>query len=315
MKKAEFLKRVLLLVPAPTEKSYGGGHRTRMKVVQKLLQKRGVDVLLLTPAELTEEIAASANVVILDRRDDDFPELLLPGEAKAGGNSASGEPGDDDLANSAQTEPGASGEDRAGAKEAETPASGVHRPRLIAIDNRGAGRRRADLVWDTLPHPEMSPEELALSLSRMILPESISALPGKATQSILHRVKLTTQRRASEERDFKASMSRQLEGRSTHHRLKTRYPEALIQCSDPAERISETEFLEKLKETPSVVTYFGQTLFEAIYLGKEIYLYDITEYHRELADFFTRQWETDPSLASALDGRGAMRLVNEVVHL
>ncbi|GAB4440758.1 MAG: hypothetical protein OHK0011_23260 [Turneriella sp.] len=49
-------------------------------------------------------------------------------------------------------------------------------------------------------------------------------------------------------------------------------------------------------------------MFEAIYLGKKVELYPVSEYHKELAQDFVVRLARQKDLLSALDGSGSIRL-------
>ncbi len=152
----------------------------------------------------------------------------------------------------------------------------------IAVDNRGAGRNQADIAADLLPHHSMSKQEYADALRSVILHPGIAALPA-ATGSAditLHE----TREAAMATADFPLSR----------------------------ERLSPADFRSGLTACERPALYFGQALFEALYLGKAVQLYPVSEYHKKLAvDLYSRRLlETD--LLSALDGRGLPRFVEIV---
>lgn len=152
----------------------------------------------------------------------------------------------------------------------------------IAVDNRGPGREQADIVADLLPHYSMSKQEYADALRSVILHPAITALP-QATDSAditLHE----TREDAIAVADFPTSKTRL---------SPADYRSALAACERPA-------------------LYFGQALFEALYLGKSVQLYPVSDYHKKLAvDLYSRRL-LEPTLLSALDGRGLPRFVDIV---
>jgi spore coat polysaccharide biosynthesis protein SpsF len=52
-----------------------------------------------------------------------------------------------------------------------------------------------------------------------------------------------------------------------------------------AERLSAYGFYQKINQSQVFISYFGQSLFEAYYLGVSIYSYSISHYHEELSVF------------------------------
>lgn len=152
----------------------------------------------------------------------------------------------------------------------------------IAVDNRGPGREQADIVADLLPHYSMNRREYADALSAVILHPAIAALPAFSD-----RAEITLY----ESRD-----------------------EALQHADFPRNtaRLSPSAFREALAESQCPALYFGQALFEALYLGKNVQLYPVSDYHKKLAvDLYSRRL-LEPTLLSALDGRGLPRFVDIV---
>jgi len=177
-------------------------------------------------------------------------------------------------------------------RDDEFPAAALQRKTaghyFIAVDNRGRGRGQGDITWDTLPHMQMNEAELQISLKNCILdpvivnagalPET-SAKTSKIWQMSLKEIEALTE------------------------------PVDLIQyASNLRASLDKAEFHRRLVHSKRIATYYGQTFFEALFLGREIYLYDISDYHKELADWFTKRWNDKPELARVLDGGGLNRL-------
>ncbi len=161
---------------------------------------------------------------------------------------------------------------------------------FIALDNRGKGRKQADIIWDTLPHPAMNLSEFGIALNRCFLPEEIRIHETKAQNAAVTLI--------SKDEAF----SRKGEN-------------VLIQDSmqNVSSRMEPNEFRSKLLNSQIVVTYFGQTFFEALFLGKQIYLYNISEYHDQLANYFLSYWNQYPELANRLDGLGIKRFIQKII--
>jgi hypothetical protein len=152
----------------------------------------------------------------------------------------------------------------------------------IAVDNRGPGREQADIVADLLPHHEMTKQQYADALRAVILHTAITAMP-----SLSERAEITLH----ESRD-----------------------EALQHADFPQNttRLSPAAFRNALAVSERPALYFGQALFEALYLGKSVQLYPVSDYHKKLAvDLYSRRL-LEPTLLSALDGRGLSRFVDIV---
>lgn len=152
----------------------------------------------------------------------------------------------------------------------------------IAVDNRGQGREEADLVCDLLPHHEMNAQQYQHALASLILPPAITATPAAH-----ERAQITL----------------------------CEDSEAAFAAADfpPAERLSPDAFHSGLMHSASPALYFGQALFEALYLGKHVRLYPVSDYHRKLAvDLYSRRI-LEPNLLSALDGRGLSRFAELVI--
>lgn len=152
----------------------------------------------------------------------------------------------------------------------------------IAVDNRGPAREQADIACDLLPHYEMTKKQYSDALCSVVLHPSITALPPatEGAEITLHE----SRESAISAADFPQNTARL---------SPAAYRAALAACSRPA-------------------LYFGQALFEALYLGKNVQLYPVSEYHKKLAvDLYSRRL-LEPDLLSALDGGGLMRFVEIV---
>jgi hypothetical protein len=154
----------------------------------------------------------------------------------------------------------------------------------IALDNRGRGRDQADYAVDLLPHFGMNPLEYRKALSEIILSERLKPYPCASARA---KITLHDSREAAEARaDFKL----------------------------PASRIAATTLLEQLKQSHKPALYFGQTLFEAIYLGLDIQLYPISDYHSRLSvDLVSRQL-LEPDISTAVDGTGLIKFTKFILR-
>lgn len=154
------------------------------------------------------------------------------------------------------------------------------RVKKIAVDNRGAGRAEADLIADLLPHPEMNKSEYSAALGSIILSREISSLPSRASASLI----------------------------TLHNSAEEAF--AAADFVPGKERLAPREFRQRLAAASRPALYFGQSLFEALYLGLHVQLYPVSDYHKKLAvDLFSRQL-IEPDLLSALDGKGLERFTD-----
>ncbi len=159
---------------------------------------------------------------------------------------------------------------------------------LIAVDNLGLGRQQADIVWDTLPNMAMNTHELKTSLFRLLLPDYLTQKRSKAQQSSL----------------------RYLPRYQAH-------PKHIL-AGDKFKMVSlksQMIYINQMMRRKQIYTYFGQSLFEAIYLGKEIKLYHISPYHRMLALWFVQKWSGLQKTNFHLDGKGMQRLAKLISNL
>ena len=164
----------------------------------------------------------------------------------------------------------------------------------IAMDNRGMGRCQAHLDIDTLPHYNMSIHEFKQALSHIMIPEFLGKKPSK----ILHcRLKYFPGKKPVK-KDFRSN-----------------YKESNISINKKTGQQHldmQLEYLSRLERSEPLYTYFGQTLFEAIYLGRRISLYDVSPYHRRLSRWFFRRWNALPSPAFYFDGKGLWRVSQKI---
>lgn len=152
----------------------------------------------------------------------------------------------------------------------------------VALDNRGRGRTQASLAYDALPHHLMSDKEYRSALTAVILPGHITRLPCRAAEA-----KLTLYS------DRASAMS-------------------TADFPPQGERLSPQQFTDAMEKAQRPACYFGQALFEAIYLGKDIRLYPITPYHHELAANLVSRSKANPTLLTAVDGSG-LNLFSEAI--
>jgi len=151
---------------------------------------------------------------------------------------------------------------------------------VVAIDNRGKGRDQAGWIYDTLPHPDMNHDELNIAIGRILLSPFFTERASMAREARLYYI---------QEDDIQ-------DGEKT-----------LLHMPG----IEIDQFQEKLLRSDKVFTYFGQTLFEAIYCGKEVYLYGMNTYHRYLAEWFSNFWnQNQPGLY--FDGKGYEKLIQYI---
>ncbi|MDH4200816.1 MAG: hypothetical protein OEV66_10600 [Spirochaetia bacterium] len=219
--------------------AYGMGHFYRMNLLSEHLKKMKIASDIALGSEL-KSISGNYKLIILDSRDDNFPEILMNQKSKYN--------------------------------------------YYVALDNRGEGRKQCDIVWDTLPHFEMNLTELKNVLKNCILDPEIFQIKGRPDKAKI--IKTTAEEVES-------------------GKLEIDLIQKPLSSRDP---LAPNEFHKRLIESHKVATYYGQTFFEALYLGKEIYLFDISEYHKRLSDWFIPNWEAQPEIVHFFDGQGLHRL-------
>jgi hypothetical protein len=148
----------------------------------------------------------------------------------------------------------------------------------IALDNRGAGREQAHLAYDALPHPAMNDKEYLTALSAVLLPAHVTGMPCHSAEATVR----------------------------LHNDKKSAY--TMADFPRFSGRLSPRQFTQSMQQAERIACYFGQAMFEAIYLGKKVELYPVSEYHRELAQDFVLRLARQKDLLSALDGSGTGRL-------
>ena len=215
-------------------KTFGYGHQVRMHNLALELKRRQLTTMQVVadPAQVLQ-LPLGASVIVLDRRDTDFNEIL--------------------------------------------PATGAAR---VALDNRGQARQKAEIVIDALPHIAMSDTEYENALAHVVLPQQLSALPSATSgaQLTIHSTKEAAEANA----DFTAASG----------------------------RYAPAEFRDRLLKASRPALYFGQALFEALYAGKHVQLYPVSDYHMQLSEDLARRLGQHPGLLQALDGKGLMRVAD-----
>lgn len=165
------------------------------------------------------------------------------------------------------------------------PAAKKKAKKLIAFDNQGQGAREAHISLHLLPNTKMNPKEFRESLAYIILPEKISQRKNLC---------------------FKAKI---------HFSPQRHPPRAKLQLFAKHKRTLEHFFRQNLIKSHSFSCYFGQSFFEALYLGKEIFLYSLTPTHRALSLHFLKNWLALKNPQFYFDGKGAQRLSQLIKQL
>jgi hypothetical protein len=160
--------------------------------------------------------------------------------------------------------------------------AGETTPVRVAIDNRGAARAGAEIVIDALPHLAMTETEYENSLRQVMLPQHLTAGPPEVAHA---KVTLCRSKEEAEaQADFIASSG----------------------------LLSPAEYLTQMQKSSKPALYFGQALFEALYAGKHVQLYPISDYHMQLAEDLVRRLNGNQGLLQALDGRGLTRVADRL---
>ena len=220
---------------------YGSGHYRRMQALMHDLEKHNLKCVIIDDEKKITCAGENLKVkmVILDKRDDNFPE----------------------------------------------PIFNQNNAVLFAVDNRGEGRKSATHIWDTLPHPDMSKPEVIKALQNFLLSPTYKVDKSKSTTAVI-------------------SFTENIENITADENTLIHKP------NDYSE-----DFNERLLNATTVYTYFGQTLFESIYLGKNIVLYGISPYHEKLARWFVNFWKFNEAAHQNLDGSGYKRLSDRILSL
>lgn len=151
----------------------------------------------------------------------------------------------------------------------------------IAMDNRGTGRTQANLVLDALPHFSMNGSQFLNSLSLVTLSPLILQYPNHCDKATIKTIE---------------------KGKALREQTRTFSPLARWP------RMSKRNYAAALKKFNTVRLYFGQSLFEAIYMGKNIELYSISDYHGALARWIEMRWRGLCMPKLYFDGKGSLRL-------
>ena len=185
---------------------------------------------------------------------------------------------------------------------------------LIAVDNRGEGRVQADFIWDALPHSDMNMTEFKKSLRKVMLPLYLTKKKSQVRRSVIEITDFKDEYIKEDTESDPLFVNLVQGGACADER----------RCLPLAKRVGENKynsFIEQqekymiqMNQQEAVYTYFGQTLFEAIYLGKKIYLYDISPYHLALTRSFIEKW-SNIKPEYYLDGKGISRLVQLITAL
>lgn len=147
----------------------------------------------------------------------------------------------------------------------------------VAVDNRGIGRKQADYIWDTLPHPAMTVAEFKTSLKQILFPPQIYSLRGKKTGEIF----------------------------LAHNKLPAK----------KGQPTKQKDYLHQVSREKLIHTYFGQTLFEAIYMGTNAVLHPITPYHALLNKWIYQKAKANKISRQYFDGKGLVRLTDFLKNL
>ena len=171
---------------------------------------------------------------------------------------------------------------------------------IIVLDNRGSDREKANVIWDTLPHFDMSYEDLQTSIQNILIPLEL----------ILYVQKNTTVKRSASKvycsKDGKDTNEIELwkEHQIFNH----------LRFSQNSKYYSEKKYMNKLLQSEAIFTYFGQSAFEAIFLGIYIVLFPITPYHKKLNEFLVDIYRK-PFFANCFLGNGYERLISKITEI
>lgn len=154
---------------------------------------------------------------------------------------------------------------------------------FILIDNRNEDRKKTGVVFDTLPHFEMPDEEFNRSLDNFLLNpvyENYQARPAP--------VPVFTDVKYVDNDLILYSKIDKLMNPVFHNRVFCLpHPTLKFRLN-----LSAEDLAKKITGSSFIITYFGQTLFEALYLGKPVAIYSISPYHTKLSRFFIDKYNS-----------------------
>jgi len=180
--------------------------------------------------------------------------------------------------------------------------------KLIALDNRGEGRKQADVIIDSIPHFNMTNYELKEALKNSLIHPYLFEI---------HRYFMSTNRNTKIENQITV-LNNAKEYSFFLKKIKNKYAKKKILLQLPNhinKRLSSEVFIQKLINAEIVVTYFGQTMLDALYLKKKIYLYPISSYHLKLSKWFAQKWNNHPHLYFALSENGIEHFIREQLFI
>lgn len=157
---------------------------------------------------------------------------------------------------------------------------------LIAIDNQGKGRQQANIVWDILPHLSMNIRECKQALQNIWIPLDLQKFQTKNTK---FQIEILNDINQLPQNTF------------FHYHSNFSMP-----------YYSRRDYLQQLVNADNVSTYFGQTMFESLYLGKRVFLNSISPYHQQLHHFFIDINKKYPSIYKFLDGKGYYKFIKMI---
>ncbi len=164
------------------------------------------------------------------------------------------------------------------ARDSEIPKDLVQK-KWICIDNQGASRTTHS-YFDSLPHPSISPEKI---YDQILLPELDSEDLGVNSKP---KVFIYANNLNAQETDKLDLFAVQNFPNTTINRIggpDTKYKEISV-----LPRLYKMEFLREIQNSEILVSYFGQSVLEALCLQKKVVLYSISDYHTILAQYLQK---------------------------
>ena len=155
----------------------------------------------------------------------------------------------------------------------------IREKNILLIDNFGSDRKLVP-HHDVLPNPEVDFNE---TLGNLLFPSIIDFYNSIETEKII----LIYSGNMDKEliRGLDESLVKNFGDQFRIVRIGNAPSEQKIELHS---RVSRKEYFELLAKAEFFISYFGQSIMEAIYLQKRIALFSISDYHEKLGDFLSQ---------------------------
>lgn len=164
------------------------------------------------------------------------------------------------------------------ARDSDIPIHLIHK-KWICIDNQGKVRE-THTCFDSLPHPSISPEKF---YNQILLPEldQIGGRVNNKSKILIYASNLdipeTDKLDQFAIQNFPNFSICRIGG------LQSKFKEISV-----LPRLYRMEFLREIQDSEILMSYFGQSVLEALCLQKKVILYSISDYHTTLAEYLQK---------------------------